>query len=485
MNDLRNLQRCEHPNRIINPYTHEVMYVPCRTCNSCLNQRSNHWKKRVNDECKKYRYVMFFTLTYSNDNLPLYLPITSEDGTVEWYSNRDGSKFNENDKLQDSEIHPIRVQNSNVIGIPHVSKYDIVCFVKRLRSHINYYFKKHNITENEKIRYFICSEYGPRTLRPHYHGLFFFDSEVISRRFGTFLRKAWSYGNQDYSLVNSSAPSYVAKYINGYSRLPKVLLTEYTKPFHLSSKNPCIGYCKDDEKEVFKNFNTGTYGYTKFDKDTQQFYFVAPPSYVENRYFPKCREFGSLSYFEKLRIYSYAYDLTQQERFLDANDIRRFVKFHFPSAVDRHATYACLKYCQLSDLTPADYVRNIELYYSEKELYQLGLHYTYQQRYIDDYHLPISNLLSFDLTSYERIPYYKHDFNASPLRDIFISYGVDPNLLYDSDGIIIPEYVESLKQENTDFYRKNVLFNQKVHSDSFKSKTLNESINPLIFTNLT
>lgn len=157
MNELRNLQRCEHPHRIINPYTHEVMYVSCRTCNSCLNQRSNHWKKRVNDECTKYRYVMFFTLTYSNDNLPLYLPVSSDDGSVEWFSNRDGSKFNENDKLQDSEIHPIRVQNSNVIGIPYVSKYDIVCFVKRFRSHIHYYFKKHNIQENEKIRYFICS----------------------------------------------------------------------------------------------------------------------------------------------------------------------------------------------------------------------------------------------------------------------------------------------------------------------------------------
>lgn len=206
MNELRNLQRCEHPNRIINPYTHEVMYVPCRTCNSCLNQRSNHWKKRVNDECTKYRYVMFFTLTYSNDNLPLFLPFSNDDGTVDWYSNRDGSKFNENDKLQDSDIHPIRVQNSNVIGIPYVSKYDIVCFVKRFRSHIHYYFKKYNIQENEKIRYFICSEYGPRTLRPHYHGLFFFDSETICREFSTFIRKAWSYGNQDYSLVNSSAP---------------------------------------------------------------------------------------------------------------------------------------------------------------------------------------------------------------------------------------------------------------------------------------
>lgn len=483
MNELRNLQRCEHPNRIINPYTHEVMYVPCRTCNSCLNQRSNHWKKRVNDECTKYRYVMFFTLTYSNDNLPLFLPVSNDDGLVDWFSNRDGSKFNENEKLQDSEIHPIRVQNSNVVGIPYVSKYDIVCFVKRFRSHIHYYFKKHNITENEKIRYFICSEYGPRTLRPHYHGLFFFDSETICRKFGEILRKAWTFGNQDYSLVNSSAPSYVAKYINGYTRLPKVLLTEYSKPFHLSSKNPCIGYCKDDEKEVFKNFNNGSYGYNKFDKDSQQFYFVAPPSYVENRYFPKCRGFSNLSYTEKLRIYSYAYDLTTDQQ-IDRSIVGKLVSLQFESGVDRHATFACLKYCLLFGITPVDYVRNLELYYSSKELYQLGLHYTYQQRYIDDYHLPISNLLSFDLTSYERIPYYKHDFNTSPLRDIYLSYGVNPHLLFDADGIIIPEYVESLKQENTDFYRKNVLFNQKVHTDSLKTKTLNESINPLIFTNL-
>lgn len=250
-----------------------------------------------------------------------------------------------------------------------------------------------------------------------------------------------------------------------------------------SSKNPCIGYCKDDEKEVFKNFLTGTYGYNKFDKDSQQFYFVAPPSYVENRYFPKCRGFSSLSYFEKLRIYSYAYDLTKDQQ-IDRSIVGKLVSSQFDSGVDRHATFACLRYCNISGITPADYVRNLERYYSSKELYQLGLHYTYQQSYIDEYHLPISNLLSFDLTSYERIPYYKHDFNTSPLRDIYLSYGVDSRFLYDSYGIIVPQYVESLKQENTDFYRKNVLFNQKVHTDSLKTKTLNESINPLIFTNL-
>ena len=73
VDELPNIDRCLSPKRIINPYTKEVVYAPCRHCAACLNAKGSHWSYRVQLECKKHRYNLFVTLTYDNEHIPCLL----------------------------------------------------------------------------------------------------------------------------------------------------------------------------------------------------------------------------------------------------------------------------------------------------------------------------------------------------------------------------------------------------------------------------
>ena len=93
--------------------------------------------------------------------------------------------------------------------------------------------------------YFITSEYGPRTLRPHYHCLFFGlkREELLpflhdwSYRFGFYQAKTVKYGNKSQFTV----AGYVAKYCSkGMFENPLVSQKKVFKTFHLISKK--IGY---------------------------------------------------------------------------------------------------------------------------------------------------------------------------------------------------------------------------------------------------
>lgn len=75
-------------------------------------------------------------------------------------------------------------------------------FAKRLRKKIG------------KFSYLMCGEYGPQTLRPHYHciifGHYFVDSNFETQ--SKILRDAWSYGNISIDLINTNRIAYVAGY---------------------------------------------------------------------------------------------------------------------------------------------------------------------------------------------------------------------------------------------------------------------------------
>lgn len=480
MKELGNISSCHNPKRVINPYTNEVVFAECRKCSACLNKRSMSWKVRVQKECEYHRYSMFVTLTYNNENIPIY----SYDGSGTWLSNRD--EIGEFDLVEDDyrgvDFISIPISKSNITNsFAYCHKRDVINFFKRFRSNIDYHFKKNNIKENGKIRYFVCSEYGPRTLRPHYHAIIWFDSEEICRLFGEFLFKSWSYGHTDFSLVNSSAPSYVAKYITGNYNLPSVLQLKYTKPFHLSSKNPCIGYNERYEKELFENVVNGTYGLYELDRASQMYLHVPTPRTLESRCLPKCREYRFISYSKKLRIYSYTFDVFK--KYGDKDLAFSASRSYFDSAVDLHCSYACFKWCLRYNWTPEQYLQGLDDYYSRKSLYQLGLQYEYQQRYIGEYGLPISHLLDFDPTIYERLPLYEYQFrdkSFSGVRNIFLSYGVTSSDLY-SFGMLDRIKLYELSQKSSSFYERNVLRNRKILFDSFKNKVLNETINNELF----
>lgn len=169
--------------------------VPCGKCIACRARQRNQWVIRLEEELKHSSSCIFITLTYDNDHYTL------------------GNK-----------------------GFPVLSKRDVQLFLKRLRKKLG----------SNKIRYFICGEYGPTTLRPHYHGLIFNIPKEYDIQ--NLILDSWLLGFVKWDYPTPARINYVAKYclsaVSNSSRNFSQFednLTKQEKPFMLSSRRPGIG----------------------------------------------------------------------------------------------------------------------------------------------------------------------------------------------------------------------------------------------------
>jgi hypothetical protein len=101
--------------------------------------------------------------------------------------------------------------------IPYCNTSDCQKFLKRLRFHIKTKY-------NEEIRFYAVSEYGPRTYRPHWHLLLFFNSEQVAKVISQYVFESWSYGNTSCELSRGGSASYVASYVNSNVCLPSLYI---------------------------------------------------------------------------------------------------------------------------------------------------------------------------------------------------------------------------------------------------------------------
>ena len=144
--------------------------LPCGQCVGCRMRRASDWALRVTHEASLWEANCFVTLTYGRDCVPA-------GGSLEHR--------------------------------------DFQLFMKRLRKRF----------APATIRFYMCGEYGPLNLRPHYHaclfnvdfrfdrvvcgksgaGAVFFDSPTLS--------ELWSHGRVSVQDLNASTASYCARYI--------------------------------------------------------------------------------------------------------------------------------------------------------------------------------------------------------------------------------------------------------------------------------
>lgn len=246
------LTRCLHPRTVVNKYTHESVVVPCGSCPSCILRRSAIQTNLLTTYSAQFRYVYFVTLTYAPRFLPTLkvsiIEACSDDiadvPCVPDINNLDADDPNSylfgfrsvprsaSVKLKSSTVertfkdpevrfsYPMKPKELlSILGkikhnvpnrIPYVCNRDLDLFLKRLRS---YY-------PDEKLRYYAVSEYGPTSLRPHWHLLLFSNSERFSKTVLENVSKAWSYGRCDASLSRGFAAPYVASYVNSFVALP-------------------------------------------------------------------------------------------------------------------------------------------------------------------------------------------------------------------------------------------------------------------------
>lgn len=243
--------------------------VPCGHCLACLKAYQDAWTARLNEELKNWKSgifkpVVFFTLKYRDDTIPRsYLFASSFSGPrllpashdippgvpiyEEWTSltkeSRSDWRFRHSENLRRFAYYANQCVSDEPDIMEHayefhsVLKKDVQDWLKRGRvrlvrkfpetfAHdVNPRLKTHWInsdgvrlplpscSQTPTIKYFITSEYGPRTHRPHYHGVVF---GVTYEEFKECFANDWKerFGDIDFSIYDPSRGSmlYLAKY---------------------------------------------------------------------------------------------------------------------------------------------------------------------------------------------------------------------------------------------------------------------------------
>lgn len=159
-----------------NPNSTDIVHslsLPCGSCIGCKKTRARDWAVRCTHEASMYEDNSFITLTYNEENIP-----------------KDGS------------LNHIHFQK----------------FMKRLRKFIKN-------SDDRKVKYFMCGEYGENYERPHYHLCLFNyrfpDEEAagISKSgdpvySSKILENLWKKGYCNYGEVTFQSAAYVAGYID-------------------------------------------------------------------------------------------------------------------------------------------------------------------------------------------------------------------------------------------------------------------------------
>lgn len=248
------LSECLRPVKVLNKYTNDVLYAPCGHCYSCLKNKSNRDTALAMNIASNFKYCYFVLLSYTNQYLP-YLELKSTEPLDNNYSNYFFSSVNRNlripvsngkdriiedpsfdltHSMTSSEYQDIIVKSHGRYDflrkcvvyprfedcdnrIPYCNTSDCQKFLKRLRFHSKNKY-------NEEIRFYGVSEYGPRTYRPHWHLLLFFNSDELASAIQQLVSESWSYGRATCDLSRGGSASYVASYVNSNVCLPSLYL---------------------------------------------------------------------------------------------------------------------------------------------------------------------------------------------------------------------------------------------------------------------
>lgn len=260
----------------------DFVEIPCGQCIGCRMDYSRQWANRLMLELEYHDSAYFVTLTYDDEHIPTSLYSDPETG----------------------EAYPSRT----------LKKRDCQLFMKRLRK----------LFPDDKIRYFLAGEYGPKTLRPHYHAIIFglhlddlrfykksglgFDYLISDK-----LSDIWKNGYVVVSEVTWETCAYTSRYVT--KKLTGDMGEFYTlhniePPFSLMSRKPGIAaqwYVDHPDLYDYEYINLST------PKGARKF---RPPKFFDKLYERDCPEdFAEL----KERRKKFAEELREIE--LDKTDL--------------------------------------------------------------------------------------------------------------------------------------------------------------------
>lgn len=233
-------------------YTTDFIDIPCRNCAECYAQSRREWISRAVAESQLHDSMIFLTLTYSDDKIPVAEMVDQNTGEI-------------------LKHFTLRYR-------------DFQLFMKRLRKYL----------DDRKVRFMVCGEYGTHTFRPHYHAILFgvsLDDFGLSREYSLnshgdilytneCLERIWNNGYVISSGATVATIGYVAGYVAKKSTVVKskqfYKLTGCVPPFIKSSNRPGLGFRWFSDN--CHRFNS-VYDYVKVPTDTEPVRLLLTPNW--------------------------------------------------------------------------------------------------------------------------------------------------------------------------------------------------------------
>ena len=248
---------CVSPTKFYQPYIKRDIVSSCGKCPVCASNKADRNTNLCFQMEKNRKFTMFFTLTYDDSFLPRCAVVSSPVSDTHSYCqfisvcshNKEYGDILCDKLISNDELDIIYSKVGTPGYFPYCSTRDMQLFIKRFRRNL---YKKIKYNEQTKIDYFMVSEYGLEHFRPHFHGLFSFDSVEVLRLFREILHSSWTYGFVNSSLSRGGSSSYVSKYINCASIIPSIFRERGFRTKAIHSK----GLLKQQIKES-ATLNTG------------------------------------------------------------------------------------------------------------------------------------------------------------------------------------------------------------------------------------
>lgn len=339
------LSRCEHLVTVRNKYTGQLVRVPCGECKTCILNGCSKYSRLCSIEESQYKYCYFVGLSYAPEYLPTMklvsslVPVykSSHIGRTEYLKDTNPELYDCYDykykKLAGSEAYEVlysfqcdtprcdcygqsltHLSKTYPVGVPvpdSVLKLlqkcddgnklpflyykDLQLFLKRVRK----YATKYNIT----LRYFAVGEYGPMHYRPHWHIIFYSDSEQVPEVLEQIVRKSWRFGRVDYSASRGSVSSYLAGYVNSTVDVPSLFKAKSIRPRCFHSFYFGFKIFEKDKQEIYER------GLEYFTSKVHLLYgkhtLVRPFDRIRSFLFPKCIGYSEKTFHELYGVYTF------------------------------------------------------------------------------------------------------------------------------------------------------------------------------------
>lgn len=347
---------------ITNKYNGKKVFVKCGGCKSCRQEKANKLTNKIRNHHDSSKFdTLFVTLTYGRGECP-YID-KSELQTI--FNSLKISKDFHIPSKQDSFINVYRDINKRIVFNPYTHETktkvsyektlisstfvenddflslggftDPRCFDKlRSLSHehgkvgVIYYpdfqnfFKRLRINLyrhdnfSQKFDFFLCTEYGPTTIRPHAHIILFVPKgtkEIFVRN----IIQSWPYGDRNrlkrYIESEVDASGYVSSYVNCSSFVPPFLLAAFP-PKHSASSFLGTNNNIHSLGSILRMQESRNYSYLQQINVKGDYSLRLLPSHVINRYFPKFKGFGKLTNSEIYNLICNTSDPTRYHRFV-------------------------------------------------------------------------------------------------------------------------------------------------------------------------